>query len=523
MLDCHVIEAFAQGVRGQPLREGTRYAREARVTPFIGTGTSVSTLVRGQTDDFDVALWSEEDRLSWRCTCPSWRDPCKHVVAAALVLRQDLAEGTGAPVLEEAGEALRTADPSDAKQRALAERKLAARREQLRVERGAPGRLQVTSPSGFAYPVTVRGAAEGPHGCTCPDFEANRLHTCKHVERVRAFLGSSRVRLTPAFLKAAQRPRIYLHFGEVVEPRLLGHPTGRGAPAVRDAFDDEGVSRRELMPDPTLLRSWLAGFERFVEPEALAWLEERILRRPELPQRPFRRLLPRTPLEPYDYQVEGAKFLADSGRALLADEMGLGKTVQAILAAAVLRHAKRPVRRVTVVCPASLRAGWQDEIARWLGEETVFVEGPRARRRRTIEEGAPWLITHYEQLLRDHADHARCAPDLLIVDEAQRVKGVAAKTARALKSVPARHLFALTGTPLENRLEEAYAIAQLIDQRLLPPSGRSIATTSCAIRTDAASSRTRTWAPSDPGSPPPSSGAPRKMWLSSSRSASAPW
>lgn len=469
MLTNSVIDAFVEDVRGQPLREGTRYAREARVTPFVGTGTSVSTLVRGATDDFDVALWSEDDQLSWRCTCPSWRDPCKHVVAAALVLRQDLVEGNGSPVLKEAGEGLRTADPSDAKRRALAERMLAARREHLQVARGEPGRLHVSSPSGFAYPVTVRGGAHGPHGCTCPDFEANRLHTCKHVERVRAFLGSSRVRLTPTFRRAAQRPRIYLHLGEVVEPRLLGHPTGRGAPAVREAFDDDGVSRRELMPDPDRLRSWLHGFDRFVEPEALAWLDERIRRRPELPKRPFRRLLPRTALEPYDYQIEGAKFLAGAGRGLLADEMGLGKTVQAILAATALRHAKRPVQRVTIVCPASLRAGWHDEIAKWLGEEAVFVEGSRPRRRQTIEAGAPWLITHYEQVLRDHADHARCAPDLLIVDEAQRVKGVAAKTARVLKSIPAPYLFALTGTPLENRLEEAYAIAQLIDQRLLPP------------------------------------------------------
>ncbi|MFV1957989.1 MAG: DEAD/DEAH box helicase, partial [Planctomycetota bacterium] len=102
-------------------------------------------------------------------------------------------------------------------------------------------------------------------------------------------------------------------------------------------------------------------------------------------------------------------------------------------------------------------------------EESVFVEGPRLKRQAIIERGAPWLITHYEQVLRDHADHARHAPDLLIVDEAQRVKGIRAKTARVLKSIDTPYLFALTGTPLENRLEEAYAIAQLIDQRLLPP------------------------------------------------------
>jgi SNF2 family DNA or RNA helicase len=80
-----------------------------------------------------------------------------------------------------------------------------------------------------------------------------------------------------------------------------------------------------------------------------------------------------------------------------------------------------------------------------------------------------WLITHYEQVMRDHRDHEAHPPDLLIIDEAQRAKGLWTRTARVLKAIGARYVFALTGTPLENRLEEAYAIAQLLDQRLLPP------------------------------------------------------
>ncbi len=90
-------------------------------------------------------------------------------------------------------------------------------------------------------------------------------------------------------------------------------------------------------------------------------------------------------------------------------------------------------------------------------------------RARVIASRPRWLITHYEQVLRDHEAHTAHPPDLLIVDEAQRAKGLRTRTARVLNSIPSRYLFALTGTPLENRLEEAYAIAQLIDQRLLPP------------------------------------------------------
>ena len=498
-----VVDRFLAGVKGQALREGTRYARQARVGEFAGSPESVSSLVRGQTGDYDVALWTEDGRLQHRCTCPSWRDPCKHEVAAALALRQTLTSEPRKPLADRpatrraagppppgrplpqarllpqarpAPPALsqpqaRPPDqaPDQARLQALEERRSTARREKLLVHPDPAPFLRVESASGFGYRVHLRGGAEGPHSCDCPDFEANRLHTCKHVERVRAWLGSPRSRLPRGHRRVAERPRIYLHFGEVVEPRLLGRPEGPGALAVRRAFDGEGLSHRPLARDEAELQTWLRQFGERVEPQALRWLAGRAGRKPELPAGDFARLLPSLPLKPYAYQWTGAAFLARTGRALLADEMGLGKTIQAILAAAALRHAKHPADRVTIVCPASLRAGWQDEVRRWLGEETVLLEGPATARARTIASGPRWLITHYEQVMRDHRAHEAHPPDLLIIDEAQRAKGLWTRTARVLKAIGTRYVFALTGTPLENRLEEAYAIAQLLDQRLLPP------------------------------------------------------
>jgi superfamily II DNA or RNA helicase len=353
--------------------------------------------------------------------------------------------------------------------RALEERRVAARREKLLVRPDASPFLRVEGPSGFAYRVQLRGNAEGPHSCECPDFEANRLNTCKHVERVRAYLLSPRSRLPREHRRDGERPRVYLHFGEVVEPRLFGRPEGRGALAVRRAFDEDGVPYRPLDRDEAELRRWLGELGDWVEPQALRWLDGRLERRPDLPDGDLAQLLPPLGLKPYDYQWTGAGFLARTGRALLADEMGLGKTAQAILAAAALRHASRPARCVTVVCPASLRGGWHEEVHRWLGEETLLLEGPAPVRARTIASRPPWLVTHYEQVLRDHRHHEGNPPDLMIIDEAQRAKGLLTRTARVLKGIGARYVFALTGTPLENRLEEAYAIAQLIDQRLLPP------------------------------------------------------
>ena len=501
MIVLPMLDNFLSGVKGQAMREGARFARAARVGRFVGSAESVTSVVRGKSGDYEVALWSERDGLQHRCSCPSWREPCKHEVAAALTLREWLArnarpakrDGTQAGPPRPAPTMLQTSPgrasvsevrhrldellvrtrggPSvdEARQRAIEERVVAARREKLRARPDRSPFVRVESPSGFAYRVHLRGGADGPHSCDCPDFEANRLHTCKHAERARIFLSSHRPHLAPAARRAAMRPRIYLRFGEVIEPRLFGEPSGRGAHEVRAAFDATGAPLRPLLPDERDLRRWLERFGPWVEPEVFAWLDDRIRRRPALPRGPFERLLPPLGLKPYPYQWTGATFLATTGRALLADEMGLGKTVQAILAAAALRRAAHPARAVTVVCPASLRGGWQDEIRRWLGEDAALLEGPAPARARTIASPPPWLITHYEQVLRDHTRHRESPPDLLIVDEAQRAKGLRTRTARVLKAIGARYVFALTGTPLENRLEEAYAIAQLIDQRLLPP------------------------------------------------------
>src|SRR5438093_5925286 len=90
MITSELLETFLDGAGGQALREGTRYAREARVGDLVGSGEGVSTVVRGLSSDYETVLWVEGERLEHRCSCPSWRDPCKHEVAAALVLKQCL-------------------------------------------------------------------------------------------------------------------------------------------------------------------------------------------------------------------------------------------------------------------------------------------------------------------------------------------------------------------------------------------------------------------------------------------------
>ena len=139
------------------------------------------------------------------------------------------------------------------------------------------------------------------------------------------------------------------------------------------------------------------------------------------------------PLLPY--QREGMLHLAFGERALLADDMGLGKTIQAIAAAELLRRLNG-VARVLVVCPASLKGEWQEQIARFSGAATLLVTGPRHARLAEYARPEFFTVVNYEQVVIDAAEINRILkPDIVILDEAQRIKNWQTKTARAVKSL----------------------------------------------------------------------------------------
>jgi len=169
----------------------------------------------------------------------------------------------------------------------------------------------------------------------------------------------------------------------------------------------------------------------------------------------------------YPYQREGACHLAGKGRALLADEMGLGKTVQAIAAALLLRETVG-VRRALVVVPASLKGEWEDQIAAFSDADAELLFGVRhVRLERYAATKAFFLVANYEQVIRDWKEiNDILKPDIVILDEAQRIKNWKTKTARNLKGLSSPYAFVLTGTPLENRIDELYSLVEFVDPML---------------------------------------------------------
>jgi len=345
--------------------------------------------------------------------------------------------------------------------------------------------FQVTNPdSGGTYRVAIRGEEPGVNFCSCPDFATNALGTCKHVEfvlhRLRRRRGGKKT-LAEGYQPAFSE--IYLQYGAQREVRFR-----RGADCPVELarlasryFDDEGC----------LLNSAAADFDKLLEKagkldadlrvynDALGWIAQRrdAARRQEILKKAFPRGIRSAAMNKllglslYDYQRQGALFAAAAGRSLIGDEMGLGKTIQAIAAAEIMaRHFG--VERVLIVCPTSLKHQWQREIERTTERTATVIGGLRPKRAERFAEPSFYKITNYDTIHRDLELIDAWSPDLVILDEAQRIKNWETRAARSVKQIASPYCIVLTGTPLENRLEELVSIVQFIDQHRLGPTFR---------------------------------------------------
>jgi superfamily II DNA or RNA helicase len=174
----------------------------------------------------------------------------------------------------------------------------------------------------------------------------------------------------------------------------------------------------------------------------------------------------------YPYQRDAVERFFTRGRLLLADDMGLGKTAQAIAACHALWHAGR-VRRGFLVVPAALKPQWLREWQLFTDAPAAVVDGTPAQRRAAFAAcRRGFLLGNYEQLIRDLDVVRDWGPDIVVLDEAQRIKNWATKTALTVKRLAPPYRLVLTGTPMENRLDELASIVEWVDDLALEPKWR---------------------------------------------------
>ena len=325
------------------------------------------------------------------------------------------------------------------------------------------------------YKVAIRSYEFGLNFCSCPDFKVSGLGTCKHIEFVLHQLKEDENNneewekgYKPAHssisLKYGIERKVFLRIGK----------------NYKTVF--ESIAKNYFDKNYYLKEKEFANFEQFLE-EAKSLDEnfivykdaqEFIINKRDKQTRikiidkffpqgkesvAFKRFVNG---DLYPYQKEGVLFAAKAGRVLIADDMGLGKTIQAITTTEIwAKHFG--VSNVLIIAPTSLKYQWQNEINKFSNRTVRVLEGNLDKRKPQYRAEEFFKIASYGVALND-INYINAADfDLIILDEAQKIKNWQTKTAQNIKQLKSEFAIVITGTPLENKIEELHSIVEFLD------------------------------------------------------------
>ncbi|MCF8366386.1 MAG: DEAD/DEAH box helicase [Bacteroidales bacterium] len=330
----------------------------------------------------------------------------------------------------------------------------------------------LTNERGISYKLTFRDI-DRKHGyCSCPDYKTNKLGTCKHL--IFAF---------DKFFKENKAEEISLPKYPFIEVFL-------------NPFRDYKISwfyPEKILGEVAELFYRYFGNKKFIEDAEAENLlgffnnldrHKQILVRPEVYEKVEKiseiNTLKRIEKEKkinyssiktklLEFQKEGVEFSTFKKGSIIADELGLGNMLQAV-AAAMAKKEIFGFSRTLIICPATLKMHWKKEIETASGESVKILEGNAGERAKSYTDGNEFFkIISYETLMRDKDIVGSFPVDLLILDEAQRIRNYASRTYSVIKSIPHKHALVLTGTPIETELIDLYSIVLFVDPDLLSP------------------------------------------------------
>ena len=466
------------------VKQGLAYFSENRVFALDVQDKQLSSQVEGSLKD--QPYWVElsinsGNKLQSHCDCSSDEKICKHAVASLY----SYAESASDAEQDVFGGAV---------DEAIKERVKKGRNEvSVKLLSGnlAFGVWQAKSIISatyqkMAYHVYIRSLDQRKNYCTCPDLATNRLGTCKHIESVLHYT-KKQAEYDQLLAAGAPVSFVYLAWDSATDPVIRLHRAQSCEASLIDElaefFDHEDQFIGRLPEDFNYFtQKFNARDDLLIGDDALLFVRQAAedathqLRAKEISKQIMQAhgVIAGIKVRLFSYQTEGVAFLASRGRALLADDMGLGKTLQAITAASWLADSMG-VNKVLVVCPASLKHQWAREIEKFTDRKVQIIQGAIESRRVQYRADALFYIVNYELILRDLSVISETLkPDLLILDEAQRIKNWRTKIASTVKLISSRYVFVLTGTPLENRIEDLYSLLQVVDARVLGPLWRCL-------------------------------------------------
>lgn len=335
--------------------------------------------------------------------------------------------------------------------------------------------------SGNEYKVAIRSKEFGMNFCACPDFKINELGTCKHIEFVLQQINADtkndafwatgpELAYSSLSLKYGRERKIFLRVGTTNFEEIK--QTAKGF------FDDDNFLKEEAI---YFVERFIDQVKQYdpdfrVYDDALEYIiqlrdkNHRIAKIHKkfpdgIESKHFDSMI-KTKL--YPYQRQGVLFAAQAGRVLLADDMGLGKTIQAIATVELLAK-EAGVSNVLIICPTSLKYQWKSEISKFTHRDIIIIEGHLEKRKDQYLSSEFYKIASYGVALNDIEYLNKMSPDLVILDEAQRIKNWKTKTAQNIKRIKSDFAIILTGTPLENRLDELHSLVEFVDNYKLGP------------------------------------------------------
>jgi superfamily II DNA or RNA helicase/predicted nucleic acid-binding Zn finger protein len=468
------------GPEGEKLiREGGKY--DIDLTEQVTVGRDLFSL------DLDEAVVTisldpaKKERLNFQCSACT--TACEHLGALfSLILEEKMALGLAAPPPERVP--IESLSDEELLRQAVEDRTQRARTEKMRLKSMNSKALWTdyivtNAASGKSYRVALRGWERGESYCSCPDYRKNTLGTCKHILHVTDKLKkrfNQSVQRTPYEVKDIA---IYLHYGEQLALHALipERLDSRVAALLRPLKNTPIHDVRDLLKRIRTIQN--LGEEVITYPDAEEYINrilylERVGEkvneiRKDPKNHPLRKTLLGAELLPY--QLDGIAFAVGAGRAIIADDMGLGKTIQGIGVAELLSQ-DADISKVLIICPASLKSQWRLEIKRFSGRSCRLVIGSASERAAQYDAPSFFTVCNYEQVLRDILAVEKVKWDLIILDEGQRIKNWETKTSRITKSLKSPFALVLTGTPLENRLDDLFSIVEFVDERRLGPAFR---------------------------------------------------
>ena len=333
--------------------------------------------------------------------------------------------------------------------------------------------------TGKTYKVSIRDNVSSYNYCSCPDFKINTLGTCKHIEYVLfKLLRYKKYQKYFTQLQPNNYSSLSILYGHDRYIRLKKADSCHEYENEEKYFDDQGYLLPGMIYElDSFIKSVVKTDPSFrIYPDVFEYITQHKKNRdrktklkeifPEGTESGILEDLINTRL--YSYQKAGVIEIINAGRVLLADDMGLGKTIQAIAAVEIFAR-YFDVTKVLVICPTSLKYQWKSEIRKFAGRDASVVEGLIHKRKDLYCQDDFYKIISYGVVRNDTELINAWEADLIIIDEAQRIKNWKTLTAKSVKKIQSEYTLITTGTPLENRIDELHSIVEYIDRYKLGP------------------------------------------------------